>query len=227
VERLFVMCANPSGPDAASPRWKSAIVRPCCGGSSRHRRPWPGDDRRTVAEAFAEEQPRLLTLPAHPFNTDLCCLFVLPRPSMFASTSTITPSLLTRYGVNLPSSHPTLWFASGRKPADRLPSPQLRPPSGCARSGASTNPAEAEAQGINSTPHGAWLRLCQRRNASGPGLRRRRVGWKPDLQLLKLLDLYGAPALGLAIPSARKGTAQILCCSCCVKRQRNFALRHP
>ena len=36
-----------------------------------HRRPWPGDDRRTVAEAFAEEQPRLLTLPAHPFNTDL------------------------------------------------------------------------------------------------------------------------------------------------------------
>ena len=36
-----------------------------------HRRPWPGDDRRTVAEAFAEEQPRLLPLPAHPFNTDL------------------------------------------------------------------------------------------------------------------------------------------------------------
>src|SRR5271157_2765286 len=36
-----------------------------------HQRPWPGDDRRTVAEAFAEEQPRLLPLPANPFNTDL------------------------------------------------------------------------------------------------------------------------------------------------------------
>jgi len=36
-----------------------------------HQRPWPGDDRRTVAEALAEEQPRLLPLPAHPFATDL------------------------------------------------------------------------------------------------------------------------------------------------------------
>src|SRR5207244_3914385 len=36
-----------------------------------HQRPWPGDDRRTVAQAFAEERPRLLPLPAHPFATDL------------------------------------------------------------------------------------------------------------------------------------------------------------
>lgn len=36
-----------------------------------HQRPWPGDDSRTVAQAFAEEQPRLLPLPAHPLNTDL------------------------------------------------------------------------------------------------------------------------------------------------------------
>jgi transposase len=36
-----------------------------------HRRPWPGDDSRTVAQAFAEEQSRLLPLPAHPFETDL------------------------------------------------------------------------------------------------------------------------------------------------------------
>jgi len=36
-----------------------------------HRRRWPGDDNRTVAEVFAEEQPRLLSRPAHPFPTDL------------------------------------------------------------------------------------------------------------------------------------------------------------
>jgi transposase len=36
-----------------------------------HQRPWPGDDHRTVAEVFAEEQARLLPLPAHPFPTDL------------------------------------------------------------------------------------------------------------------------------------------------------------
>lgn len=34
-------------------------------------RRWPGDDRKTVAEAFAEEQPFLLPLPEHPFDTDL------------------------------------------------------------------------------------------------------------------------------------------------------------
>ena len=36
-----------------------------------HRRCWPGDDSRTVAEVFAVEQPRLLPQPAHPFPTDI------------------------------------------------------------------------------------------------------------------------------------------------------------
>jgi transposase len=35
-----------------------------------HQRRWPGGDNRTVAEVFAEEQPRLLTAPVHPFSTD-------------------------------------------------------------------------------------------------------------------------------------------------------------
>lgn len=35
-----------------------------------HQRRWPGDDGRTVAEVFAEEQPRLLSPPLHPFSTD-------------------------------------------------------------------------------------------------------------------------------------------------------------
>ena len=35
-----------------------------------HQRRWPDDSARSVAEAFAEEQPRLLPLPLHPFNTD-------------------------------------------------------------------------------------------------------------------------------------------------------------
>ncbi len=34
-------------------------------------RRWPADDRKTVAEAFEEERPQLLSLPAHPFETDL------------------------------------------------------------------------------------------------------------------------------------------------------------
>jgi transposase len=35
-----------------------------------HQRPWPDDSARSVAQAFAEEQPPLLALPLHPFNTD-------------------------------------------------------------------------------------------------------------------------------------------------------------
>jgi hypothetical protein len=35
-----------------------------------HQRSWPDDSARTVAQAFTEEQPRLLPLPSHLFNTD-------------------------------------------------------------------------------------------------------------------------------------------------------------
>ena len=35
-----------------------------------HQRPWPGDTARKVEQVFAEERPRLLPHPIHPFNTD-------------------------------------------------------------------------------------------------------------------------------------------------------------
>jgi hypothetical protein len=35
-----------------------------------HQRRWPGGDHRTVADVFAEEQPRLLPPALHPFPTD-------------------------------------------------------------------------------------------------------------------------------------------------------------
>jgi transposase len=35
-----------------------------------HQRRWPDDSARSVAQAFAEEQPRLLALPLHSFETD-------------------------------------------------------------------------------------------------------------------------------------------------------------
>jgi transposase len=36
-----------------------------------HQRPWPDDTKRTVADVFAEEKPRLLPLPVHPFVAEL------------------------------------------------------------------------------------------------------------------------------------------------------------
>ena len=35
-----------------------------------HQRRWPTDDSRSVEQVFAEEQPRLLPPPLHPFTTD-------------------------------------------------------------------------------------------------------------------------------------------------------------
>lgn len=46
---------------------QALVWRDEVGGARR----WPGDDRKTVAEAFEEERPQLLSLPAHPFETEL------------------------------------------------------------------------------------------------------------------------------------------------------------
>ena len=43
-------------------RWRDEIA---------HERPHPEHRNRTLAEVLAEEQPRLLPLPAHPFDTDV------------------------------------------------------------------------------------------------------------------------------------------------------------
>jgi len=42
-------------------RWRDEVA---------HQRPWPDDRNHTVAAAFQQEQPRLLPLPLHPFDTD-------------------------------------------------------------------------------------------------------------------------------------------------------------
>src|SRR4029453_9580189 len=43
-------------------RWRDEVA---------HQRPHPEQRDRGVADALAEEQPRLLPLPAHPFDTDV------------------------------------------------------------------------------------------------------------------------------------------------------------
>ena len=65
------MCAIPSGLAAPSPPWPNAIARLWLWRDQvAHQRRWPGEDSRTVEQVFAEEQPRLLPPPLHPFSTD-------------------------------------------------------------------------------------------------------------------------------------------------------------
>ena len=66
----FVMCATRSSGrpfttlrecNRQAALWRDQVA---------HQRSWPGGDNRTVADAFSEEQPRLLAPALHPFATD-------------------------------------------------------------------------------------------------------------------------------------------------------------
>jgi transposase len=54
--------ASPADLNRQARLWRDQIA---------HARRWPGDDSRTVLEAFREEQARLLPLPLKPFDCDL------------------------------------------------------------------------------------------------------------------------------------------------------------
>jgi transposase len=79
------------------------------------KRPWPGDDRRTVAEAFAEEAGHLLPLPVHCFDTDL----VLPVRSQktlyirFDLNDYTIPPTLVGHQLNLIASDTSVRFLQG------------------------------------------------------------------------------------------------------------------
>ena len=169
-----------------------------------HQRPWPGDDRRTVAEASAEEQPRLLPLPANPFNTDL----VLPVRSAktiyvrFDLNDYSIPPEAIRRQLTLVASDTLVRILDGNQQIachhrsyDRH-QPVLDPEHQRIllkqKSKAfHTTPTARLAQAVPESET-----LLDQAFADGESAGRQ------TSQLLKLLDLYGAPALGLAIREA-------------------------
>jgi transposase len=169
-----------------------------------HQRPWPGDDSRTVAQVFAEEQPRLLPPPLHSFNTDL----ILPIRS--------AKTIYVRFDLNDYSIPPQ----AVRRPLTLLASDTwvriLDGTQEIARHHRSydrhqevLDPAHQHAllkekrQAFHSTPTG---RLAQAVPESETLLdlafARGESAGTQTAQLLKLLDLYGAPALRRAIAEA-------------------------
>jgi transposase len=169
-----------------------------------HQRPWPGDDTRTVAQVFAEEQPRLLPPPLHPLNTDL----ILPIRS--------AKTIYVRFDLNDYSIPPQ----AVRRPLTLLASDTwvriLDGAQEIARHHRSydrhqevLDPAHQHAllkekrRAFHSTPTG---RLAQAAPESETLLdlafARGESAGTQTAQLLKLLDLYGAPALRRAIAEA-------------------------
>ena len=169
-----------------------------------HQRPWPGDDRRTVAEAFAEEQPRLLPLPAHAFATDL----ILPVDSAKSiyvrfdlNDYSIPPQAVGR-PLSLVASDTLVRILDGATEIARHTRsydrhrPVLHPPHQEAL-------LEMKRQAFHCTPAG---RLVQAAPESETLLDQvfalGESAGHQTAQLLKLLDLYGAAALRRAIHEA-------------------------
>ena len=169
-----------------------------------HQRRWPDDGARTVAQVFAEEQPRLLPLPLHSFNTD--------RIVEVQSRKTI----YVRFDLNDYSIPPE---AVGRPLTLAASDTQVRILDGPAeiayhrrsydRQRVVADPAHEEAllrtkrKALHTTRGGRLTvavpeseSLLERAFAAGES------AGSQTAQLLRLLDLYGAAALRRAVKEA-------------------------
>ena len=169
-----------------------------------HRRPWPGDITRTVAAAFAEEQPRLLPLPLHPFNPDLI-LAMRPQKTIYLrfdrNDYSFPPEALDRT-LTLVASDSTVRILDGTQEIACHPRSYdqqqqiLHPPHQQAL-------LQLKRKAFDSTPSG---RLAQAAPESETLLdlafAQGESAGSQTAQLLKLLDLYGAAALRRAIREA-------------------------
>lgn len=203
-----------------------------------YQRPWPGGDHRTVAEAFAEEQPRLLPPPAHPFPTDLVMpvrstktIYVrfdlndysippeaVGRPLTLVASDTVVrildgtreiathPRSYDRHQPVLDPAHQDALLAAKRKAFAATPTSRL---------------AQAAPESVTLLD----LAFAQGESAGSQ-----------TAQLLKLLDIYGAPALRRAIVEAlERDTPRASSVAFLLRRQRRPAAtriavdlsRHP
>jgi transposase len=169
-----------------------------------HQRRWPGDDGRTVAEVFAEEQPRLLSPPLHPFSTD--------RIETVSSAKTI----YVRFDLNDYSIPPE---AVGRPLALVASDTLVRILDGAAEIARHPRSYDRRQQVLNPAHQEAVLRIKRKAFAATPAGRleqaapesqtlldrafaRGHSAGSQTSQLLKLLDDYGAAALQRAIREA-------------------------
>jgi transposase len=169
-----------------------------------HQRRWPGDDSRTVAEVFAEEQPRLLPHPMHPFSTDL----IVPVRS--------AKTIYVRFDLNDYSIPPE---AVGR-PLTLVASDTLvRILDGAAEIARHQRTYDRHQQILEPSHQQAVLKVKRKAFNASPGGRLAQAvpesqtlldlafaqgesAGSQTAQLLKLLDLYGPAALRRAIGEA-------------------------
>ncbi len=169
-----------------------------------HQRRWPGDDSRSVQEVFEEEKASLLPLPLHPFETDL----VIPihsRKTIYIrfdlNDYSIPPASVGRSLTLLASDTRVRILDGSREVASHFRSFD--------RHQLVLDPAHQEAllqekrKALGSTPGGRLTgAVPQSEGFLEAAFQRGESAARQSLQLLKLLEEYGAQELRLAIVEA-------------------------
>jgi transposase len=176
-------------------RWRDAIA---------HRRPHPEQRHRTVADVLVEEQPRLLPLPAHPFETDVMRTVVSGKTPYvrFDRNSYSIPHTHVRRPLTLLASPTTVRVVTGTEEIARHPRSydtgqiieQDAHVAGLIAATRQDNPSTARDRLRLAVP--IAMTLLDRVAARGESLRYQIV------RLLALLDDYGPQELGAAIVCA-------------------------
>ena len=169
-----------------------------------HQRPWPGDTTRTVVEAFAEEQPRLLAPPLHPFNPDLM-VAIRPQKTIYVrfdrNDYSFPPEGLDR-PLTLVASDSVIRILDGTQEIachSRSYDQQqeiLHPPHQQAL-------LQLKRKAFDSTPSGRLAQAApESKTLLDLAFAQGESAGSQTAQLLKLLDLYGAAVLRRAIREA-------------------------
>jgi transposase len=176
-------------------RWRDEIA---------HRRPWPGDPSRTVRKVFDEERAALLPLPRHRFETDLVRT-VLSRRTIYVrfdlNDYSIPPSAVGRPLMLVASDRRVRIFDGPNPAADHVR---------CWDRGRTVpDPAHEEAllqekrRALGSTAGGRLAALVPDSEVFlETAFRRGESAARQSVQLLHLLDEYGAGELQVALREA-------------------------
>jgi len=169
-----------------------------------HRRPWPGDDTKTVEQAFEEEKPRLIPLPANSFDTDL----VVPIRSgktiyvRFDLNDYSIPPEAVGHQLTLVASESTVRLLEGTHEITRHRRSYDRHQQ-------VLDPAHQEAllaekrKAIGSTPGGRLVQAVPDAEALlDAAFTQGESAGRQTAQLVNLLDLYGASELRAAVREA-------------------------
>ena len=169
-----------------------------------HQRRWPGGDHRSVAEAFAEEQPRLLPPAQHPFPTD-CIVPVQSRKTIYVrfdlNDYSIPPQAVGR-PLTLAASDTTVRILDGSAELAR----HVR---SYDRHQLIVDPAHQDAvlvlkrKAFHSTPGGRLEQAVpESRQLLDLAFAQGESAGSQTAQLMKLLENHGAAALRRAIQEA-------------------------